>query len=690
MIFNINIYINQIFSVCDSMKFFVLFKKENFRNDLINDSFLSSVNAPSLIANEFVKDDRENALVYLYLYNHIYTESEGYSYHFDSNGISFLNGFITFEDSNRPNNLSDIIDFFYEDNMIIGDFQLFSLYNNGEGLFKTSDSSIYPCFFYEDENISVFSNELKLIVDGVNQFSNHKFVDFYDLEYISDLFFHGDNKTGTLRQTIFKNIKRVLPHDEVIINNGEIQIIENSSISVPTWFEKWYLEDKDSLYDWYYEILLNYTDSFISYIKDDVNEIGLGITGGFDSRLALLILDKICSKYDIPIKTHTSGLSEHPDVVIGGKVAKLLGVDWTHRDFGDSESSFKYLPNYLNEYASTFYISQGDFNSFDFLVNYNRKRDNISSFYQPGMDVYKRDNMVSIIKFNRWFSRRVLYQSNFYLPLFSTNYELWFALLYEKHFPNEKQYKEFVYEILKRGNPELLDIPFAFDFLPQTDVKEFIVEGYRSTNHKVGLFLWDYQFVLDELGPLFEDEFNEKDLYYNSILSESGITSFDYFALKNDIDALLENDNELSILKDKIKKLKDNAYFPSYRSLMDLNNSKLYGRVASLLIIMDFASAASFSSFYELEGSCSFNDERFNGDLDLKDKLYSELGIFSKENNSLIHQNESLKNKNKKLSNENKKLKKDIKSLVKFKESVLTSKSWKITKPLRMSMKRFK
>ena len=44
----------------------------------------------------------------------------------------------------------------------------------------------------------------------------------------------------------------------------------------------------------------------------------------------------------------------------------------------------------------------------------------------------------------------------------------------------------------------------------------------------------------------------------------------------------------------------------------------------------------------------------------------------------------------KKLSNENKKLKKDIKSLVKFKESVLTSKSWKITKPLRMSMKRFK
>ena len=107
-----------------------MFKKENFRNDLINDSFLSSVNAPSLIANEFVKDDRENALVYLYLYNHIYTESEGYSYHFDSNGISFLNGFITFEDSNRPNNLSDIIDFFYEDNMIIGDFQLFSLYNN--------------------------------------------------------------------------------------------------------------------------------------------------------------------------------------------------------------------------------------------------------------------------------------------------------------------------------------------------------------------------------------------------------------------------------------------------------------------------------------------------------------------------------------------------------------------------------
>lgn len=666
----------------DIMKFFVLFKKENFKTDLINDSFLSSINAPSLIANNFVKDDRDNSLVYLYLYDHIYSESENYYYHFDSNSINFLNGFITFQDSDSPKNLSNIIDYYFEGNRFIGDFQLFSLENNGEGIFKTSDSSIYPLFLYEDENFSVLSNELKLIVDGVNEFSNHKFVDFFDLEYVADLFFHGDNKKGTLRQTIFKNIKRVLPHDEIIISDGQVQIKENYTISVPDWFEEWYLEDKDSLYDWYYDILLKYTDSFISSIKDDVDEIRVGITGGFDSRLSLLILEKICPKYNISLTTHTSGLSEHPDVVIGGKVASLLGIEWTHRAF--EGSSFKYLPNHLNEYASTFYISQGDFNSYDFLVEYYRKRNIINTFYQAGMDVYKRDNMVSIIKFNRWFSRRVLYQSNFYLPLFSTNYELWFALLYEKHYPKQDQYKEFVYEILKRGNPKLLEIPFAFDYLPQTGLEEYKVDGYTSTNHKVGKFLWDYKFVLDELGPLFEEDFKNKDSELNGFLSEIGISSFDYFVFKDKIDSLLEKSEDSSLLKEKILGYKNKAYYPSYRSLIDLNKSSNYGRTASLLILMDFASAASFRSFYELEESCSFNPERLpEGVLDLKERLYEELGIASNENNYL-------KKEIKKLSNENAKLSNNVKSLKKFKKEVLASKSWKITKPLREYLKFFK
>lgn len=71
----------------------------------------------------------------------------------------------------------------------------------------------------------------------------------------------------------------------------------------------------------------------------------------------------------------------------------------------------------------------------------------------------------------------------------------------------------------------------------------------------------------------------------------------------------------------------------------------------------------------------------------LRDSMNREINEIKKKNRALTKENKDLKNQNDKLSNENKQLKKDVKSLKKFKESVLSSKSWKATKPLRIPKK---
>lgn len=600
------------------MKFIIIYKKED-ENDFYDDTFFSSVKAPSLIANNYIKKEISNFTTYLYLYNQIYDENK-FFYKYDHENLYFYNGLITIENSNQLPTISDIFSAINNDELILGDFQVIHLDNHNNCHIKTSDSSIYPLFYYEDEQSIVLSNELKLIVDGINAFRTN-FVNNYDYEFIEDVFHNGffyNKPKKHYRKTIFKNIKRILPHDEICIKNGIIQIKKNSTITVPKWFEEWYLEDKESIYDWYYDELMKYTETLIKYIESNLDEIRIGITGGFDSRITLMVLHKFCKKYNFKLNTHTLGASNHPDVVIGEKVAKVLGVPWKHTY---TENNLKRTPQTFQEYASTFYESQGDFDSHDFVTYYTRKINTTNSFFQNGMDVYKRDSMSSIINFNRWFSRRKLFDSTFYFPLLSTNLELWFSRVYEKFDKEDDLYKEFVYYILKKGNPELLEIPFAYDSLPQLNIDEYKVEGFNSTNHKLQNFLWDYEFVYKELDPVFKTQFYKVDSENDFILSKNGINSLDYFLLKNKIDSLLEKENTINVNK-KLKKYKKDSFYPLTRSYINLDKCSSKSKSRSLMKLMDYASAASFESFVSLEQYANFNgtDNKY----DPKEEIYIE------------------------------------------------------------------
>ena len=658
-----------------AIKFLIINKKDKLVSELINEELLNSVNAPSLIAKNVIKHETGNFMTYIYTYNHVYDECENIFYKCDENSTIIVNGLIALNDKDTPTDVEELFNEVNNGELNIGDFQLIKLTSDNNGIVYTPNASSLPLFYYEDEYCFLVSNELKLIVDGLTKFSNNKFSDFYDVEYINDLIQKGDGKKSTHRNTLFYNIKRVLPQDEIRIENNNLIITEHDEIKVPSWFEDWYFEDKDSLYDWYVESLLKYSDDFFKIFKDDVFDIGCPITGGFDSRLAISVLSIFSKKYNIKLSSSTVGSDDLPDVVIGKRVANTLNIPWQHQSHEKFE---KYLPSNFEDYASVVFQSQGDWYSYDYF-QFEYGRNNIKdhkSFSQTGLDLYKRDNFSSIIKYNRWFSRRVLTNSNFFLPLFATNLELNFALLYSKHFPEQEMYKEFVYEVLKRINPELLEIPFAFDKLPQLDIEEYTDNSFKHNVDFVKPFLWDYQFVVNELSPIYAEEFNYTNEKHDRILTKLGINPFDYMMFKEDFDKAIKKGNENRIIEIKL-----NAYYPLCRKYVDLNTDK-YHLSARLLRIMDFAVGASFSSYDEIEKVSSFYKDKANyTTLNAIEEFYYEQNKFMSSNNLYKYVN----SKNKQI----KKLKSKNKNLNQKNSEILSSNSWKITKPLRWLKNKF-
>lgn len=87
------------------------------------------------------------------------------------------------------------------------------------------------------------------------------------------------------------------------------------------------------------------------------------MVGGFDSRMTILILHKLCNKHEIPLEYRISGVRWSPDDVIAKKITKALNIDHVHNrpQFGKS-----LLPQKLSGYMNAFYSYQGEFNSNNF------------------------------------------------------------------------------------------------------------------------------------------------------------------------------------------------------------------------------------------------------------------------------------------------------------------------------------
>lgn len=196
---------------------------------------------------------------------------------------------------------------------------------------------------------------------------------------------------------------------------------------------------------------------------------------------------------------------------------------------------------------------------------------NESERYHIGMDSFKRLTQDRIYASNRWYGRRVFSQSNFFFPLFSTIYENWFTLLYAEK-ENKDYYKEFIYEILKRSEPKLLDIPSVGDSLPQVNV-ELFMRIIDSKYHKKESFLWDYNYVRNNQKPVLIKKLKELNEDEKSFLELSGLNELDYF-FNREIGNIIKlyNRNQIN-LKECFKKLfkeRFSSKYPKNRSMMTM------------------------------------------------------------------------------------------------------------------------
>jgi hypothetical protein len=167
----------------------------------------------------------------------------------------------------------------------------------------------------------------------------------------------------------------------------------------------------------------------------------------------------------------------------------------------------------------------------------------------------------------------------------------------------EDAFKEFVYEILKRSEPELLTIPFAGDSLPQTDLEPYL-KVIDSKIHYKEPFLWDYNLVNMNLKPVLSEKFDELDDDYKSFLKFLGLNELDYF-LNEEIDEFIQSHLEEQIdLNELFKVLLNERLSNKYSrsiSMIKMTKKNRYPYNYKLQILMDFAVVANYYSFEEIE-----------------------------------------------------------------------------------------
>jgi hypothetical protein len=581
------------------MHFILISKKDSFKDEQIDENLLSSSYAPSLISREVIKFEISNFIIYIYPYNHIDHEVYGYSYYADEEKLLLINGIVNVNNNLRNPNICEFFDQLNDSTEFFGDYQLISIDKGGEGFIKTPPLSIRQLFHYEDENCDVISTEIKLIVDGIQKFREKPFVHHYDIGFIEDSVFREWATRDFPRSTIFKEVERIFPQDTKYFRGGNISIEREESIKLPQWFRDSYNHNKHKLFDEYYDSLINFVEANLVSLKPNFEKITLGLTGGLDSRLTAAILSPICKKHGISFECSTSGQDTHPDVVIAKKVAKVLNVKHFHVV---PQNNKRPNTNEYNDHALTFFMAQGDWNSKDFVIGYNRKISNFSVIAQLGMDAFKRYTIDKIYSGNRWFARRILFHKNFFFPLFFTEYETWFALLYAEQ-EDEDAFKEFVYEILKRSEPKLLTIPFAGDSLPQTDVEPYLTK-LDSTHHEKDPFLWDYNYVNVNLKQVLSKKFNELDKSDRNFMKVIGLNELDYF-INEEINKIINSYHEKQInLKECFKALLNERFsdkYPRKKSMIIMTKENRYPHINKMQILMDFAAAANYYSFQGME-----------------------------------------------------------------------------------------
>ena len=170
----------------------------------------------------------------------------------------------------------------------------FAIWNkNSRELFIARDRlGVKPLYYLHDENGSLFfGSEIKSILEA------HDAKPVLNYSALPDQFAnHGTSKD----ETLFKNIKRLLPGHFMIWKDGSLRVEEYWDIS----FEQKHLETSDS--DFIEEWSELFTESVRLRLMADV-PLGMFLSGGIDSSAICAVMSRMV---DRPVKTFSVGFKE--------------------------------------------------------------------------------------------------------------------------------------------------------------------------------------------------------------------------------------------------------------------------------------------------------------------------------------------------------------------------------------------
>ena len=345
-------------------------------------------------------------------------------------------------------------------NQVQGDFLLLGVENDGGGEIFSTTMTFCPLFVHKGKNHTVLSTDLGLLNKCLVSRREKGIVKFYDPDYIFESI---ENEWGTRvfpEKTMFSDISRALTTTKYWFEDFELC---SKSIQYELFrkdLEEMYLESKDLFYDHCFGLI---EDSIRAVFKEMKGaNIELLMSGGLDSRLSTVLVSHVSNDYDISLSATLFGPEDHPDVVIGKQVTDLMNIPSQNKT-GDGKI---WMPRSKDDYRKGMLVSWGDWSS----NNWRTSKIFQERLVISGQDNYKRHNWAKIFSMNRWYAARMSYTAT--IPILSHQIINDMILIYGKHDFHKATF-EFAYELMKRYNPDLLNVPLVGMEIPQHPVPAY-------------------------------------------------------------------------------------------------------------------------------------------------------------------------------------------------------------------------
>ena len=525
-----------------------------------------------------------------------------------NNSISFIHGWLkhAFEDE-----LIDITSFNKNFDDVDGYFNMGIIDDDGTG--KIYNSKLCPSIYYtKSSNIIALSNRLFILSDLCSLTKINK-------KHVAS---HIQYQSSTITfDTLFENIFQIPFGSKISITDDDLIIERNYNYLFDKKLQDLYNSNKNQYWDDCFNRLQSQAKSIFQLCSKD--QIICPITGGKDSRLLLSLY------YNYINSTFTVGPVYSPEVIVGRMVCDILEIPHKINNISPTTNFInlmEFMPHHIFE--REFEISPWDFGNLrtnitqnitvgghefvkikpypqnskeqveNIVMNNFNHNNAIHDYYNEiiKQEVLKHSekylnkiddpSKFSIIKTQlergRWASKAHETSFNFsfiFFPLLTNT-----ALTYAYNSSNEsKNLEEFHYEMIKRSNEKLLNIPFFNDELKSNPLPPIENKIPGKMNYK-NIYLLEYfdyiqkyinenfSLISDIVKKEFIDGLTKEKIFNDIYLSQIIYNILQYIIiLKTDDLSKLKNKLELNWNVDNIQENVDDLDELTLKALIEYN-----------------------------------------------------------------------------------------------------------------------